>query len=171
MQRYHPHTKLLNPQGIVSKTTNRWAITYSLASAIYACFKTTFKIFASPLNNSVNPNVDYCTAFPEDANFGANFDSFCYRLTGSCIASPEYEPEDMRKAVLHALASSTISPSPLLVVFVLPAWEDSPWITQSVLTHLNTTILIHLQANQLKFIPTHKQLDNNLDISLLRPAD
>ena len=29
----------------------------------------------------------------------------------------------------------------------------------------------HLQANQLKFVPTHKQLDANLDISRLRPAE
>ncbi len=77
----------------------------------------------------------------------------------------------MRQTVLHALASSTISPSPLLVVFILPAWESSPWRTHSILLHPNTTILAHLQANQLKFIPTHKQLDADLDISLLRPAN
>jgi hypothetical protein len=35
-------------------------------------------------------------------------------------------------------------------------------------SHPNTTILAHLQANQLKFVPTHKQLDAGLDISLLR---
>ncbi len=29
----------------------------------------------------------------------------------------------------------------------------------------------HLQANQLKFVPTHKQLDADFYISLLRPAD
>ena len=77
----------------------------------------------------------------------------------------------MRKAVLHAIASSTSSPSPLLVVFILPAWEDSPWRTQSILSHPNTTILVHIQANQLKFVQTHKQLDADLDTSLLRPAD
>jgi hypothetical protein len=119
----------------------------------------------------MNPNVEYCTTFPEDANFGAHYDSFSYRLAGSCIANPEYEPEDMRKAVLHAISSTTSSPCPLLVIFILPAWENSPWRTQSILSHPNTTILIHLQANQLKFVPTHKQLDAHLDISRLRPAD
>ena len=118
----------------------------------------------------MNPNVEYLTAFHEDANFGAHFDSFSYRLTGSYIANPEYETEDMRKAVLHALASSTISPSPLLVVLILPTWEDSPWKTLSILSHPNTTLLAHIQSNQLKFVPTHKQLDADLDISLLRPA-
>ena len=81
MQRYHPRTKRLNPQGARSKTTNQWAITHSLASAVHACFNTTFEIFASPLNSSMNPNVEYCTAFPEDVNFGAHYDSFSYRLT------------------------------------------------------------------------------------------
>ena len=119
----------------------------------------------------MNPDVEYCTAFPEDANFGARYDSFSYRLAGSCIANPEYEPEDMRKAVLHAISYSTSSPCPLLVIFILSTWENSPWRTQSILSHPNTTILIHLQANQLKFVPTHKQLDANLDISRLRPAD
>ena len=118
----------------------------------------------------MNPNVEFCTAFPEDANFGAHFNSFSYRLTGSCVANPEYEPQDMRKAVLHALASSTVSPSPLLVVFILPAWEDSPWRTQAILTHPNTTILAHIPANQFKLVPTHKQLDADLDITLLKPA-
>ena len=80
MQRYHTRTKRLNPQGTVSKITNQWAITHSLASAIHACFNITFGIFASPLNSSTNPNVEYCTAFPEDVNFGAHFDSFSYRL-------------------------------------------------------------------------------------------
>ncbi len=156
MQRYHPRTKRLNPQGSVSKITNQMAITNSLTSAIHACFNTTFELFASPLNSSMYPNVEYCTAFPEDANFGAHYDSFSYRLAGSCIANPEYEQEDMRKAVLHAISSSTASPCPLLVIFILPAWEDSPWRTQSILSHPNTSILIHLQANQLKLIPTHK---------------
>ncbi len=104
MQRYHPRTKRLNLQCIPSKIANQWAITQKLASAIHACFNTTFEIFASPLNISMNPNVEYFTAFPEDANFGAHYDSFSYRLSGSCIANPKYEPEDMRKAVRHAIA-------------------------------------------------------------------
>ncbi len=106
MQRYHQRTKRLNQQGIASKITNQWAITHSLASAIHACFNITFEIFASPFNSSMNPNVGYCTAFHEDVDFGAHYDSFSYRLAGSCIANPETELEDMRKAVLHAIASS-----------------------------------------------------------------
>ena len=62
--------------------------------------------FGSPLIRSMSGSVSYCSAFPEDEIFGANTDSFFYRWIGSCIANPEYEPEDMLKAFLHALASS-----------------------------------------------------------------
>jgi hypothetical protein len=50
-------------------------------------------------------NISYCSAFSEDEIFGATTDSFRYRWTGSCIASPEYEPEDILRAVLYALSS------------------------------------------------------------------
>ena len=68
----------------------------------------------------MEPNITYCTAYPEDSSFGALHDAFSYPLTGSCIANPEYDPGDMRKAVLHALASSTYTTTSLLVVLVLP---------------------------------------------------
>jgi hypothetical protein len=52
------------------------------------------------------PNdITYCSVFPEDAVFGAIINSFQFRWTSSYIANPEYEHEDMLKAVLHALAS------------------------------------------------------------------
>ena len=147
------------------------ALPHCLSSAIHASFNTTWELFASPLNSSMNPMVDYCSAFQEDTVFGAHFDAFSYRLTGSCLANPEYEPEDMRKIVLHALACSTEFTTPLFVVLILPAWEDSPWRTQSILSHPNLTTLVHLPANQLKFVPTHTQLDADLDVPSLRAAD
>ncbi len=71
----------------------------------------------------------------------------------------------MRKAVIHAIACSISSPSLLL------AWEDSPWRSQSILSHPSLSILAHLQSHQLKFVPTHKQLDADLDITQLRHVD
>ncbi len=47
-------------------------------------------------------------------------DAFSYRWTGSCIANPEYEPEDMLKAVLQALASSEAQDTPFLAVMIPP---------------------------------------------------
>jgi hypothetical protein len=52
-------------------------------------------------------------------------DAFSYIWTGSCIVNPEYEPEDMLKAVLHALASSETQDTPFLAVMILPVWEDT----------------------------------------------
>jgi hypothetical protein len=54
----------------------------------------------------MTPGMTYCSAFQEDDKFGAIIDSFLYRWTNACIASQEYEPEDMLKTALHALASS-----------------------------------------------------------------
>ncbi len=122
-----------SPQGNISKTTNQWAIPPSLTSALHACFDTTCELFASPLNNSMNPNVDYCTTFQEDTIFGALFDAYIYRWTSSCLANPEYEAADMRKTILHALDCATSSENPFLDVLILPAWEDSPWRTHDIL--------------------------------------
>ncbi len=46
----------------------------------------------------MEPGIVYCTAYPEDSSFGALHDAFSYRLTGSSIANPEYDPGGMRKA-------------------------------------------------------------------------
>ncbi len=67
----------------------------------------------------MEPGITDCTAYPEDSAFGALHDAFSYRLSQSCIANPEYDPGDMRKAILHALASSTDASTPFLAVPVL----------------------------------------------------
>jgi len=64
--------------------------------------------------------ITYCSPFLEDAVFGASMNSFQFRWTSSSITSLEYEPENMLKAVLHALASSKSSETPFLVVLILP---------------------------------------------------
>ena len=79
MQRYHPRTNRRNPQDNISKTTNQWALLPSLTSAIHACFDTICEIFANRLHKCMNPDVDYCNTFQEDAIFGAHFDAFSYR--------------------------------------------------------------------------------------------
>ncbi len=60
-----------------------------------------------------------CSAFLEDEVFGATTDSLRYRWTNSCTANPEYEPEDMLKAVLYALSSSESQDNLFLVVLIL----------------------------------------------------
>jgi len=74
----------------------------------------------------MEPGITYCTAYPEDSFFEALHDAFGYRLTSSCTANPKYDPGDIRKAILHALISSTYTTTLFLVVMVLSVWEDTP---------------------------------------------
>jgi hypothetical protein len=119
----------------------------------------------------MNPIVDYCITFQDDAVFGALYDAFSYRWIGSCLANPEYEPVDMRKTVLHALACATSSANPFLVILILLAWEDSTWRTHALLQHPNLTTLTHLPTNQLKLISSHIKIDKDLNLFTLRLAD
>ncbi len=64
----------------------------------------------------MSSDISYCSAFKADEAFGAILDAFSYRWTGSCIANPEYDPEDMLKAVLHALASKEVQDTPFLAI-------------------------------------------------------
>jgi hypothetical protein len=83
--------------------------------------------------------ITYCSAFPEDEIFGAVINSFLFRWTSSCIANPEYDLEDMLKAVLHALASSECTDIPFIVVIILPFWDDTytPWNSAAIRDHGN----------------------------------
>ena len=116
----------------------------------------------------MEPGITYCTTYPKDCSFGALHDAFSYRLTGSCTANPEYGPGDMRKAILHALASSTNTPTPFLVVMVLPVWENTPWYSVAIRSHINLETLIQIPAGHMRFVPAHKQTDS--DTTSLPPA-
>ncbi len=90
----------------------------------------------------MEPRITYCTAYPEDSDFGALHDAFNYKLAGSCTANPEYDPGDMRKAILHALVSSIDTTTPFLVFRVLPVWEDTPCYSATIRSHPNLETLI-----------------------------
>ena len=114
------------PQGRKLKLANHWATMPTLQQALEGTFLSAKKLFGSPLHCSMPGGISYCYAFPEDEIFGANTDSFRYRWTGSYIANPQYEPEDMLKAVLHALSSLEAQDTLFLVVLIPPIWEDTP---------------------------------------------
>jgi hypothetical protein len=103
--------------------------------------------------------MTYCSAFPEDVNFGAIINSFQYRWTASCIANSEYEPEDMLKAVLHALSSSKHTDAPFLAVMVLLVWDDSPWTSNAIRGHPNISTLILIPSGHMCFVPANKHTD------------
>ena len=168
LARYHPRAKSLNPQGRKLKLANHWATPPALQRALEQTFLTTTELFGSPLNCSMSSGMTYCSAFKADEAFGAIPDAFSYRWGGSCIANPEYEPEDMLKAVLHALASSEAQDTPFLVVLILPLWEDTPWNSAGIRGHHNMSTLIRIPAGHMRFVPSHKQTDE--DTPTLTPA-
>ncbi len=58
-------------------------------------------------------NVTYCaSAFPEDYVFGIVIYAFFFCWKSSYIANPGYEPKDLLKVALHALASSECTEAP-----------------------------------------------------------
>ena len=107
------------------------------------------------------PGLTYCSAYPEDSSFGALRDAFIYRLTGLCTANPEHNPGDMRKAILHALASSTVTTTPFLVAMGLPAWEDTPWYSAAIRSHRNLETLVQIPTRLMRFVRAHKQKDGD----------
>ncbi len=84
MLRYHPRAGILNPQGRQHKASNQWATPTTLQRVIQHTFQAKAKIFASPLNCSMEPGITYCAAYKEDSVLRALHDVFSYRLTGSC---------------------------------------------------------------------------------------
>jgi len=108
-------------------------------------FLTTTELFDNPLNCAMTGGITYCSAFPGDAIFGAVINLFRFRWTSSYIAIPEYKPENMFKAVLHALASSECADTPFQVVMTLPVWDDTPWNFTAIRGHGHMSItLIHI---------------------------
>jgi hypothetical protein len=74
----------------------------------------------------------------------------------------------MRKAILHALASTTDTTTPCPVVMVLPVWEDTPWYSAAIRSHYNLETLIQIPAGHMRFVPAHKQ--SYVDTYSLPPA-
>ncbi len=79
VSRYHPKAKTFNPQGRSLKLANHWAIMSRLRQAIESTVLSTTELFVSPLNFSMPEGITYCSAFPEDAVFGAIINSFQIR--------------------------------------------------------------------------------------------
>jgi len=114
----------------------------------------------------MSDGIAYCSAFPEDAVFGAIINSFQFRWTSSCIANPEYEPEDMLKAVMHALASSESSEIQILVVLILLVWDETRWNSLSVRCHRKISNLIRIPTGHMRFVPTYRRSDDDTTATL-----
>ncbi len=108
----------------------------------------------------MSDNITHCSAFSEDTVFGTIIDSFKFRWIDSCIAKPEYEPEDMLKTVLHALASSENKETPFLIILVQLVWDDTSWNSASTRGHNTMSTLIRIPSSHMRYVPARRQSDD-----------
>eukprot|EP00878_Enallax_costatus_P028135 GHUV01030350.1.p1 GENE.GHUV01030350.1~~GHUV01030350.1.p1 ORF type:complete len:204 (+),score=35.47 GHUV01030350.1:375-986(+) len=74
-------------------------------------FKCTKERFASPLNSY--PDIQqYWSAHKEDQAFGASYDAYSVRWTGSSVAVPDFDPYAAEKALEWAIKSAVTTTLP-----------------------------------------------------------
>ena len=102
-----------------TKQKNHWATPDGYIKALQDGLSINTERFSSPLN--FTPTMQhYYTLYKEDGVFGANHDAFSCAWVGASQCNPEYEHEDMDKAVRWALASAAQTETAALTAFVLP---------------------------------------------------
>ena len=106
------------------KLSNHWATPPELYDALKQLTGATKERFASPLN--FNPKMQqYCSIHKRDQIFGAKWDTYKYRWTGSSVHNPEYEDPALNKNMATAIAAAQYTQAPVFGVHILPAWTDS----------------------------------------------
>ena len=95
----HPLQNLCHDDvGYNIKASNFWATPELLMEAIRIGLGANQERFASPLD--FNPMLaTYYSPFAEDAQFGAQYNAYSNRWTGSSQASPDSTPKEMQKAM------------------------------------------------------------------------
>ena len=84
--------------------------------------------FASPLN--FNPAIhEYWSAFPEDELFGAHHDAYSTRMTACGYMNPEYEEDELEKALQWAVWASETD-EPVCFVAVYPEWLKATYMNR-----------------------------------------
>ena len=146
------------------------AMPRGITRVLHSSFAVTSELFASPLNCSMLPGVTFCSPLKEDEAFGAVHDAFSFRWTGACSAHPAPVPEDMHRAVSHAVASAGHSDTPFLCFLALPSWERASWKSEDVLGSQDIQILLRLSKGHLKLVPPEESLELT-NPNKLRPTD
>jgi hypothetical protein len=156
LQRYRNFSTTENGHRINLK--NHWATPSTIMQALRTAFNVTTEMFASPLNvNDHNPT--YFSAHRRDTIFGATHDAYSGPWKGAIQFNPEYEADDLLKAVRWAKASAiTAGETPFLAVGVLPKWSNKAFQKQlesSPLCHAVATIPRgYFNFRQAKYYPT-----------------
>ena len=135
---------------------NHWASADELMHALRVGLGARTERYASPLNVSTG-TTQYHSLYKRDQLFGAAWDAYRHRWLGSSEANPEYEHEEMERAVRWAIASARAGQQAghaVLTVMVLPAWDATAYAQW--LHHPDVHELMVLDRERFKFKrPTH----------------
>ena len=103
---------------------NHWATPPAIMTCLQQHLHITTERFASPLNFNAQMHT-YYSCHERDQAFGATWNAFSVKWTGISQCNPEYEHEDMEKAVRWALNSARSTTIATLTLCILPAWDGN----------------------------------------------
>ena len=121
-------------------------------AALHNAFGVTTELFASPLN--VHPDTQhYYSAYAADTLFGARYNAYAaptksLGADGAVAFNPEYEGEELLRAVQRMLTAARSPDTPFLAIGILPHWGQMPYYGS--LTHPHNLDLCHLIARSPK---------------------
>jgi len=127
---------------------NHWATFGTLMEALHVAHIYTER-FASPLNVHKDTRL-YYSAHEEDEAFGAVHDAYSAAFLTPSQINPEYTPEQLAKALKHAVQSTSLS-DPQLHVLVYPVWRAEPY--KKWLRHPRVHQLCRIPRGRFRFIP------------------
>ncbi len=133
-----------------SKLADQCTIPYRYMQAFRDGLSVTTERFASPLN--FNPDMKcFFSMHAENALFGANFDAYSMKWTGTSQVKPEYEAVAMKEAMRWAVLSAEKAAAPVLTAFVLPWWDDKGSSYARWLSHQTVQAIATIDRSKFKF--------------------
>jgi len=131
-----------------TKLKNHWALPNEYMQALQKGCGVDQEAFASPLN--FHPGMaGYFSKYDRDRVFGAKHNSLAHRLHGALEVNPEYEPEDVDKAMRWAITCAEQGEEPFLAIMVLPDWQGTAYKQRMTRTVVHD--LVTVNRRQFKF--------------------
>ena len=107
---------------------NHWTVPPALMASVHDAFGVDTEIFASPLNVHFGTKF-YGSAFDRDRLFGSVGSAWSRGWVnpagGSFEFNPEYESEDLKKAIKWAKTAAASTAAPVMAIGVYPEWNKS----------------------------------------------